>query len=75
MDEKYKLLDGKTIKDVELTEDGEEITIAFTDNTYLWMEITEYGDDSKLEVVLFDENDEIIEIIQEGYKRSRRDFI
>lgn len=75
MDEKYRLLDGKTIKDIELTEDGEEITIAFTDNTYLWMEITEYGDDSKLEVVLFDENDEIIEIIQEGYKRSRRDFI
>ena len=70
MDEKYKLLKGKTIKSVELTEDGEEITITFTDNTHLWIEITEYADDSKLEVVLFDENDEIIKIIQEGYKRD-----
>ena len=70
MNEKYKLLKERTIKKFELTEDGEEITITFADDTHLWIEITEYADDPKLEVVLFDENDEIIEIIQEGYKRS-----
>ena len=53
-----------------LNQDGSEITITFTDNTRLWIEITEYADNSMLEVVLFDENDEIIETIHEGYNRS-----
>ena len=70
MNEKYDLLEGKTIQKVESDEDGSEITITFTDNTRLWIEITEYADNSMLEVVLFDENDEIIETIQEGYRRS-----
>jgi hypothetical protein len=70
MNERYDLLGGKTIQKVESDEDGSEITITFTDNTRLWIEITEYADNSMLEVVLFDENDEIIETIHEGYRRS-----
>ncbi len=64
------ILKGKTVKSVESDEDGSEITIIFTDNTRLWIEITEFSDNSMLEVVLFDENDEIIKIIQEGYRRA-----
>lgn len=55
---------------VEYDEDGSEITVAFTDNTRLWIEITEFSDNSIPEVVLFGKNDELIEIIQEGYEMS-----
>ncbi|MGB9978260.1 hypothetical protein [Methanobacterium sp.] len=70
MNKKYGLLEGKTIQKVEFDESGSELTITFTDNTRLWIEITEFTDNSMLEVVLFDENDEIIKTIHEGYKRS-----
>jgi hypothetical protein len=70
MNEKYNLLKGKTIRNIESNKDGSELAITFTDNTTLWVEITEFSDNSILELVLFDGNDKIIEIIQEGYKRS-----